>query len=159
MKLMALLQARWAEASGRERRLLLGALVLVLGAAIWWVALAPALATLRAAEGQHRVLDAQLQQMQSLQAQAKALQGQPRMSPEDMRRALDASVKPLGAAAQLVVAGDRATVTFKGIAPDTLAQWLAQARLNARVVPGEAHLLRNATGTWDGTVVLSLGPQ
>jgi general secretion pathway protein M len=37
-----------------------------------------------------------------------------------------------------------------------LAQWLAQARLNARVVPSEAHLVQSATGTWDGTLVLNL---
>lgn len=159
MTLMPGLRARWDEISVRERRLVLGAVALMLGALLWWVAVAPALATLRGAEGQHRLLDARLQQMLRLQAQAKALQAQPRMSYDDTRRAIEASVQSLGPVAQLTVAGDRATVTLKAIAPDAMAQWLMQARLNARVVPGEARLVRNATGNWDGTLVLSLGAQ
>jgi general secretion pathway protein M len=50
---------------------------------------------------------------------------------------------------------------------DALANWLAQARNNARAVPQEAHLTRSAnprqgngaptpTVRWDGTLVLSL---
>jgi general secretion pathway protein M len=60
---------------------------------------------------------------------------------------------------------------------DTLAQWLSQARSNARAVPREAHLTRPAQGApapsspsppaaaraaepsavrWDGTLVMSL---
>ena len=41
-------------------------------------------------------------------------------------------------------------------APDTLAQWLTQARVNARALPAEARLTRNAAGQWDGTLVMSL---
>lgn len=150
------LQARWDSVSRREQRLLLAALALVLGAVLWWVGLAPALATLRAADPQQRQLDLQLQQMQGLQAQAKTLQAQPFLSFAEARRLLEASVKPLGATAQLVVTGERVTVAFKGASPDALAQWLTQARLNARAVPSEARLVRNAAGTWDGTLVLTL---
>lgn len=158
MKLPPLLQARWNGISRREQHLLLAALALVLGALLWWVALAPALATLRAAEAQHQSLDAQLQQMQRLQQQAKTLQAQPRMAVDDARRVLEASVKQqFGATAQMVVAGERVTVTLKGASADALAQWLAQARLNARAAPTEARLVRSGTGAWDGTLVLSLG--
>lgn len=150
------LQARWDSISRREQQWLLAALALVLGAALWWVALAPALATLRSAEQQHQLLDAQLQQMQRLQAQAKTLQAQAPLSFNEARRLLEASVKLLGAAAQLSVVGERVTLSLKGAAPDALAQWLAQARLNARAVPSEARLLRNAAGTWDGMLVLTL---
>jgi general secretion pathway protein M len=102
------------------------------------------------------LLDAQLQQMRSLQAQAQALQAQPRIAADEARRLLDASVKSFGATAQLQIAGDRATVTFKGASADALAQWLLQVRLNVRAVPGEARLLRGASGNWDGTVTLNL---
>lgn len=157
MKLPALLQARWNGISRRERHLLLAALALVLAAVLWWIGLAPALTTLRAAEGQHRLLDAQLQQMQRLQQQVKTLQAQPRMAVDDARRVLEAAVKQqFGAAAQMTVAGERATVTLKGASADALAQWLAQARLNARAVPAEARLVRNGAGTWDGTLLLDL---
>jgi general secretion pathway protein M len=162
MTLLANLQARWRQVSRREQRLLRAALVLVLLVLLWWVALAPALATLKAAELQRRALSAQLQQMQQLQAQAKALQAQPRMAFDDARRVLETSLKPLGASAQLGVAGERVTLTLKGVSADALAQWLVQARLNAHAVPAEARLVRAgaaapAAPTWNGTLVLSLG--
>ena len=170
------LQARWDALVGRERLLLLLAATVVVAAALWWLALAPALATLRAADAQHRQLDAQLQQMQSLQAQATALQAQPRLGFDDAQRALDALLKQrLGASAQMSVVGDRASVTLKGANADALAQWLTQARINARAVPSEVRLVRSAVSgsgstvpgstsavsasgnaVWDGTLVLNL---
>lgn len=156
MKLLALLQVRWNSASRREQRLVLAALALLLVALLWWVGLAPALTTLRSADRQHRLLAVQLQQMQRLQVQAKTLQAQPHLALLEARRLLEASVKPLGATAQLVVTGERVTVTLRGASADALAQWLTQARLNARAVPSEARLVRSAAGTWDGTLVLNL---
>jgi general secretion pathway protein M len=156
MTMLPMIRARWSQISAREQRLLLVAMVWVLGALLWWVALAPALRTLRAAPAQHRALDAQLQQMQRLQAQAASIQAQPALSQEDARRLLEASVKPMGTSAQLMVTGDRVTVNFKGASPDALAPWLAQVRQNAHAVPAEARLARNAAGTWDGTMVLKL---
>jgi general secretion pathway protein M len=156
MSLPPRLQARWDAVSRREQQWLLAALVLVLGAVLWWVALAPALATLRSAERQHQLLDAQLQQMLRLQDQAQSLQAQAPLSLAEARRLLEASVKPLGAGARLSIVGERVTVSLTGAAPDALAQWLAQARLNARAVPSEARLLRNAAGNWDGMLVLTL---
>lgn len=157
MKLFPMMLARWRQMSRREQQLLQAALALVLGALLWWVALAPALSTLRAADKQHPLLDAQLQQMQGLQAQAKILQGQPPLPMSEAQRLLEAAMKPLGATAQLAVVGERVTVTLKGVSADALAQWLAQVRLNARAVPSEARLVRSSTaGTWDGSLVLTL---
>lgn len=157
MNMLSLLNERWQAVSRREQQLVLAALVLVLGALLWWVGVAPALATLRAAETQRQLLDAQLLEMQRLQAQAKALQAQPRIAFDEARRLLEASVKPLGATAQMSVAGERVSITLKGVSADAFTQWLAQARLNARAVPSEARLVRNAAGTWDGTLVLNPG--
>lgn len=156
MTLRSMILARWRQISAREQRLVTVAMLLILVALLWWVALAPALGTLRAAPAQHRVLDAQLQQMQRLQAQAAAIQAQPALSQDDARRLLEASIKPLAASAELMVAGERVTVTFKGAAPDALAAWLTQVRQNAHAVPAEARLQRNVAGTWDGTLVLKL---
>ncbi len=168
------LQARWDALAGRERLLLSLATALVVLAVLWWLALAPALATLRAADAQHRLLDAQLQQMRSLQAQATALQAQPRLAGDDAQRTLDALLKQkLGATAQMSVIGDRASVTLKGASADALAQWLTQARINARAVPTEVRLVRGSVpsagagsgagagvsgvnAVWDGTLVLNL---
>lgn len=156
MSALAKLQMRWRTVSPREQRLVRLALGVVALALLWWVALAPALAVLKAAPQQHQVLDAQNQQMQQLQAQALALRAQPVISAMEARRALEDALKPLGAGAQMVVQVERVTVTLKGVAPDALAQWLATARQNARSVPTEARLTRNAAGAWDGTLVLQL---
>lgn len=139
------LRQRWDGLGLRERRLVLIASALVAVALLWWIALAPALATLRLAQDQHPRLDAQLQQMQTLKAQAGALAAQPKVLPEDARRSLETSLKQtLGASAQMAVAGNRATVTLKGAAPDALAQWLMQARINARAAPAEVRLIKSA---------------
>ncbi|KQP23653.1 general secretion pathway protein GspM [Pseudorhodoferax sp. Leaf267] len=156
------LRARWALLAGRERAGVGIAVALVVVALLWWVVLGPALTTLRHAEAQHQALDAQLQTMRSLQTEALALQGQPKLSYDDALRALEASVRQrLGATAQLSVAGERATLTLKAADPDALARWLTQARVNARALPSEARLTRaagapTAPARWDGSLVLTL---
>ncbi|MGK6310045.1 type II secretion system protein GspM [Variovorax sp. DT-64] len=176
-------QAWWLELEPREQRLIGAAAALVLLALLWWVALAPALRTLSAAPAEHARLDAQLQQMTTLQTQAKALQAQPRASRDDAVRALESSVRQsLGPNAQLqpAASGDGITVAVRTVPADTLAQWLAQARSNARAVPREAHLARSAQSApapggaapaagarsterpvvrWDGTLVMGLPPR
>ena len=156
MSVLTEFQSRWRNVSPREQRLLMLALGVLLLALLWWVALAPALTVLKTAPQQHLALDAQNQQMLRLQAQALALRAQPLITASEARSALDASLKPLGDSAQMVVRVERVTVTFKGVTPEALAQWLATARQNARMVPTEARLTRNAAGAWDGTVVLQL---
>jgi len=157
MKIWVQVQTRWRGMPPREQRLVLLAGVLISLALLWWLALAPALAVLKAAPAQHVTLDAQLQQMQRLQAQAKALQAQPVLSVDDARRALEAAIKPLGAGAQMVVQLDRVTVSLKAVPANALAQWLATVRQNAHTAPVEAHLVRNPAGSWDGSLVLNLG--
>jgi general secretion pathway protein M len=162
MKLPGDLKTRWEALAARERALVAGAAGLVGLAVLWWAAVAPAWNTLRTADAQHQTLDAQLQKMRELQAQAQALQSQPQVRHDDALRALEASVRPLGATAQLGVVGDRATVTLRGASAESLAQWLVQARVNARAVPVEARITRRVSigpATWDGTVVLNLPPR
>lgn len=146
----------WQRTSRREQRLLvLAGTVLLLGL-LWWLGIAPAWRTLRAAPAQHLALDVQLQQMKQLQAQAKDLREQPALNADDARQALAQALELMGTGAQLTVQADRATVTLKQVAPTTLAQLLADARQNARLKPIEAHLKRNALGSWDGTLVFQL---
>lgn len=169
------LQAHWTALAPREQRMVALAVALVLLALLWWVALAPALRTLATAPAEHARLDAQLQQMRTLQAQATTLQAQPRLQRDEALRALEGSVRQgLGANAQFAGAGDGANVAMRGAPADALAQWLAQARANARAVPREAHLTRSQTAAappskgsdkatdeaarvrWDGTLVMAL---
>ena len=167
------LRAHWQTLAPREQNLVRGAAALVVLALLWWLALAPALQTLRTAPARHATLDAQLQHMHALQAEAQQLQGAPRANPDNALRALQTSVtENLGAGARLNVAGDRATLALKGVPAQTLAPWLAQARSNAKSVPQEAHLVRSNTNSngaalssdgaparWDGTLVLALPPR
>ena len=154
------LHARWARVAPREKYLVRLAAGLLLAALLWLLILAPALATLRSADAQARMLDAQLQHMQVLQAQAQALQKQAPLGFDDALRALNSATgQSLGAAGQLNVMGDRASVTLKGASADALAEWLTQARVNARSVPLEARLVRATTpgaATWNGVLVMSL---
>jgi general secretion pathway protein M len=173
MNLSEQLQARWAALEARERRLVAAAVALVALALLWWIALAPALRTLAAAPAEHAQLDAQLQQMATLQNRAKALQSQPRLARDDAMRALETSVREgLGPNAQLMAAGgDGATVTLRAASANSLAQWIAQARGNAHAVPREAHLTRASAAPpatagsrdaqppqvrWEGTLVMAL---
>ncbi|RYF16032.1 MAG: type II secretion system protein M [Comamonadaceae bacterium] len=151
------LRARWQALAPREQALVAAASALVALALLWWIALAPAVGTLRSAEEQHRALDQQLQHMRRLQAQAKAMQSQPRLGQEESLRQLDASIRQqLGLSARHAIAGERVTVTLTNAPAAALAQWLSQVRTNARAIPGEARLTRNAAGGWDGTLVLTL---
>jgi general secretion pathway protein M len=153
----AQVRARWAGLEPRERLLVGSALALVAVALVWWVALAPALATLRSADSQHRSLDLQLQHMRRLQSQAKLMQSQPRQGGEEAMRQLEATIRSqLGVSARYSIAGERVTVSLTNTPAAALAQWLAQVRTNARAIPGEAKLTRNASGGWDGTLVLTL---
>ena len=149
MNAMKQLQARWAALDARERRLVAIGAALVGLALFWWIALAPALKTLREAPAEHAKLNAQLQQMSTLQAQAKALQSQPRANRDEAIKALEGSVRTsLGPSSQMQQqgGGEGVNVVIRGVPADALATWLAQARGNARAVPREVHLTRSAPG-------------
>lgn len=159
------LRARWQTLQPREQRGVLVAAGMVALALLWWVGIAPALQVLRQAELQQHRLDTQLQQMQALASEARALQSRPALRYDDAVRALESSVKQgLGAGARLSIVGERATVTLKSVPATALAPWLSQARVNARALPVEVRLVRGTpppgggTGgaTWDGTLVLAL---
>ena len=163
---LAPLQAHWKALAAREQNLVLAAGALLAIALLWWLALAPALQTLRSAPARHAALDAQLQRLQALQAEAQQLRDAPPMRPADARRSLQNTLtQQLGDTAQIQFTGDRATVTLKGASASVLAQWLAQARSNAHAAPLEARLAQSADAAraapagearWNGTLVLSL---
>ena len=171
------LRTHWQALAPREQTLVLAAGGLIALALLWWLAVAPALATLRTAPARHAQLDAQLQHMHRLRAEAQQLQAAPATGRGDAAGALrTALAQRLGNTAQLNMVGDRATITLKGAPADALGQWLAQARSNARAAPVEARLTRSTSAPtagappallgnappemprWDGTLVLALPP-
>ena len=160
-------RARWRRLADREQNLALLAGLLVLATLLWLFSVAPSLATLRSADAEVKILNAQLQRMQAMQAQAQALQKLPVLGFDDAVRALTTATRQtLGQAAQLSVAGDRASVTLKAASADALAEWLTQARLNARSLPLEARLVRalaaapapaaSGAAAWSGVLVMGL---
>lgn len=157
------LQQRWQRLAPREKKLVAIAVALVATALLWWVALAPALQTLRQAPERHRSLDAQLQSMQRMQAQALQLQAQARSLPANPVSALQqATTQELERSGQLQIVGDRATLTLVNAPADSVAQWLTQARSNARALPLEVSLTQAPAPTpqnpprWNGRIVLAL---
>ncbi len=171
-------RARWAGLAPRERQSISLAMGTIALALVWWVLLAPALQTLRAAPAQHAALDLQLQRMQRLEAEALRLQADlapptaesagalPAARP-DMQRALQDSVSSqLGTGARLVLQGERAQLTLKNVPAPALAAWLGQARQNLKVSTVEMRLTATAGPAqasatephWDGSLVLALPP-
>ena len=156
------IQGYWRQMKPREKRLTLIAGTFVFLAILWWLALAPAIKTIKQAPEQLRKLDGQLQAMQVMSSEAKALQNQPKLGLDDAQAALQSSVtQRFGSTAQLSMTGERATLILKNANPQELAQWLTQARVNARALPSEVKLNRSANTSagkvgWDGTLVLSL---
>lgn len=151
-----------ARLSPREQRaVVIAAWVVGLGL-LWWLAVAPALATLRQAPERHSQLDAQLDQMRRMAATAESLRSQNTAQPlgrDAALRALEqATTNALAGTGQLSVQGERATVTLRGTPPEALAQWLSQVRINARLVPVQAELTQTSSPVgWSGQLVLS-GP-
>lgn len=145
--------------SPREQRAVRAAAWVVGLGLLWWVALAPAIATLRQAGARHAALDQALSRMQAAAASAEVLRTQNATPPparEVAVRAIDEATQALGTGAQMTLQGDRASVALREIAPAALAQWLQQLRINARVLPVQVQLQRGPSG-WSGQVVLA-GP-
>ena len=154
---MQALRARWATLAPREKWMVAAAAGLVALAIVWMIAIGPALSSLRNADEQRRTLDMQVQSMLNMQAQAQTLQSQPKQGRDEAVRQLELATRQrLGTTARMLISGDRVTITLAGTQADALAQWLAQARMTARTLPAEAHLTRNAGGTWEGSLVLNL---
>lgn len=146
----------WRGLGPRERRLLKLAAVALALLLLWTLALGPATRTMRRAPVEQEALDAQLQQMQALATEAKALRGAPALSPDQARSALEAAVARLDSRAKLSLQGQRATLVLKGVTGAELAAFLAEARAGARARTAEATLNQTSPGRYDGTLALVL---
>lgn len=153
--------AKWESMAPRERRMVTIAAWVVGLALLWWVALGPAIQTLRKAPAQHAELDAQLATMQTLAATAEQLSGQnsaPIPSRGAAQSSLTQATSQLGATAQINVQGDKAILTLKGTPPDALAVWLNHVRVNARLAPVSAQMeQKSPTDGWRGQITVG-GP-
>jgi general secretion pathway protein M len=130
---------------------------------LWFWNIAPALKTYREAPQQLAQLELQSHYLKSLQTQAVALQKAPRMNAQNASAALQqTATEILGSSAKLNLEAGRATLNLTPTSADTLAQFLASARVKAYALPVEAQLQKTKTADqalWRGTLILSLPTQ
>lgn len=150
------LSARWWALARRDRKAVLWALVAVALVLVWFIAVRPAIATLRAAPVQLDALDLQIQQMQRLAAESRDLKATPPVSMAQATSALQSATARLGPGGRLSLVGDRATLTLTGVSAEGLRNWLNEARVAARARPVELQLTRAPQG-YTGTLVVNLG--
>lgn len=155
--------ATWARLNLREQQLIkLGGCFFGL-AALWFLALAPALQTLQEAPSRQNFIDAQSQRMRQLQAQAESLQ-KPRAIPRtDAVVWLEKNLSDLGPNASISVQGSSVSISFEAAPARALARWLSMARENAQALPTQAQLQQvspigpeSREVTWGGSLVLRL---
>ena len=146
--LRAQTRERWRAFAPRERAAMRVAFLLVGVFVVWSIAVQPAWRTLREAPAQLDQLDMQLQQMQRLAAEARALRGAVPVSTAQAAAALKSATERLG--------DDRATLIVNGAQGETLRAWLAEARSAAHVRPIDVQLTRSAQG-YSGSVIVSFG--
>ena len=151
-----LLRQWWLGLARRERRLMGTAAGIVAVALLWWVALGPAVRTLQRAPAQIDAVEAQLQLMQRLAAEARELRAVTPVPADQAANVLKAATARLGDKGRLSLQGDRAVLTVAGVGSVALRDWLAEARSGARARTIEANLSRGASGL-TGTVVVGMG--
>lgn len=121
----------------------------------WMLAVQPAWRTLQQTPAQLEAVELQLQEMQTLAAEALELRKAPAVPAAQATQALQAASDHLGGGAKLSISGDRAVLTVTAIGSDALQAWLGEVRSAARARPVEAQLQRGPRG-YTGTVVLAL---
>lgn len=159
LAIIVLFQSFWGRLATRERTLVgLAAMVVGVGA-LWWIALQPALKTLRDSPAVRTALDHQLQQVLRVSQQAKAIESLAPVTREEALRLIESTAKSrLGATTQVVVQGDRVVITVRSVTGDALAEWLTQVRVNARAMPSQVQLRRTTPAPpalWEGTISFS----
>ncbi len=154
-------QAFSARLAPRERLALQSAAWLLGGLLVWSVAIAPAWRVLQTAPERQARLGPQLHAMRAMAAEARSLQQsestQTAAWPERLRALESSTSRLLKDQAQLQPSGEQVTVTLRDASPTALAQWLQEARVNARLRPTRVQLERSgAAGAvrWQGQLVL-----
>ncbi len=159
-ELLAPLRQRYEALDVRERRFVLLLAWLFVLALLWFVAVGPALRTVRATPAERDGLEQSQFEMNAQAAEAKALRAVPAVSPIQARQALEAACARLGAGAQVQITNGRAVITLRELRSEELTALLAEARSAARAHVVEAQLQHVPTG-YSGTLTLALpgGPQ
>lgn len=130
----------------------LGLLALLL---VWRVGLAPGLQVWSLSDQLDAQLDRQWAEMQTMQAEVRSLSAVAKVEPSTAMQSLQTLAATLGPSTQFHPLADRVTVQFTAATPQALADFLAQARVQANARALQAHW-QSRQGKWDGQLVLSL---
>lgn len=153
------LLAEFVAARSQRERGLLALLAAVLAALVLQPVVREAWHSLRSGPQALARLDADLQRMRTLQAQARVLREQPALAFDE--QALHDSLALLGPSARLQLARPSAELVLQEVDPQALAAWLRNARRQAGAVVSQAQLQRSPAGEparWSGTLRLDLPP-
>jgi general secretion pathway protein M len=146
----------WRARAPRERQLIAVMAVAVGALVLWWIAIQPALRTLREASIEIERLERQTQQVQLAAAEMQNLRSASPVPTEQAMAALRSATTHLGDKARITVQGERATLIFTGIPADAIGGWLAEARSAARARPLEAQMIRSGAD-YNGSITVSVG--
>ncbi len=145
----------WRARAPRERQLIAaGALALAI-LVVWMIAVQPALRTLHETPAELDRLDLQWQQMQLAALESATLRSASPVPPAQATEAVRAATERLGGKGKIALQGDRAVLTFSGVAFEALRNWLVEVRSAARARPVEAQLLKGASG-YSGSISITL---
>ena len=145
----------WQARAPREKQLIAAMAVAVGLLLIWWIAVQPALRTLRESSIEIERLEQQTQQVQLAAAEMQTLRSASPVPTEQAMAALRSATTRLGDKAKISVQGERATLTFTTIPAEALRAWLGEARSAARARPLEAQMLKSGPG-YSGSITVSV---
>jgi general secretion pathway protein M len=146
----------WQTRAPREKQLIAAMVVAVGILLLWWIAVQPALRTLRDASIEIERLEQQTQQVQLAAAEMQTLRSASPVPTEQAMAALRSATARLGDKARISVQGERATLSFTGIPAEALRAWLGEARSAARARPLEAQMIKSGPG-YNGSITVSVG--
>ena len=145
----------WRARAPRERQLIAACAFALAVLVVWLIAVRPALATLHETPAELDRLDLQWQQMQIAAMESATLRSASPVPPAQAAEALRAATERLGGKGKIAFQGDRAVLTFSGIAFEALRNWLGEVRSAARARPIEAQLLKGPSG-YSGSISITM---
>ena len=148
--------AAWRARAPRERIALAIAASLLIVLVVWFLLVAPALATLRSAPQQLEALESQLLQMRGMAAEVRELRNTTPVAAAQAGLAIKAAAERHGDKVRLTLQADRALITLVNASPEQLRALLVEVRSAARARPLEAQLNRVPAG-YSGTLVFNIG--
>lgn len=150
------IQLNWQQLQAREKRMVGLAAGVCIAAALWTLAISPALKQREQSPIRHAQLDAQLQRMADLQVRAAELKSQPAIEPAATMATLQDLGRRLGEHMHASVVGNQASVVLDHVSSSDMEILITDMRSKGGVTPFKASLKRNGEGSWNGDLQFAL---